>query len=37
MSAICGGNREEAWKYINKARSEEEFIRRLEECFMAIM
>jgi len=37
MSAICGGNREEEWKYINKSKTGEEYIKRIEECFMAIM
>jgi len=35
--AICGGNREKAWEYINQAKDEEEFKERLTECLMAIM
>jgi len=35
--AICGGNKEKAWAYIKEAKTDKEFIDRIDECFMAIM
>ena len=35
--AICGGNKERTLKWIRKAKSKKEFIKRLEIGFMAIM
>ena len=35
--AICGGNKERAWKYINEAKNDKEYRDRIMECMMAIM
>lgn len=36
-TAICGGNKEDVWKWIKAAKTEKEFERRLAAGFMAIM
>ena len=35
--AICGGSKEKAWAYIKEAKTDKEFTKRLDACFMAIM
>jgi hypothetical protein len=35
--ALCGGNREKAWKWINEAKTDEEYERRLMVSMMAII
>lgn len=37
VGAICGGNREEAWEWVKEAKTEKEYMRRLDAAFMAIM
>lgn len=34
---VCGGSREKAQRYIKEVENKKEYVKRIEECMMAIM